>query len=179
MSIPKKPEPVKLVASILSAEERLFQSAIQELSVAFGAVEFSTEPQPFKYTRYYCEEMGNDIQRGFIAFATLVPRDRLAEIKIWTNGLEESYRIPGGGRRLNIDPGFLTLDNLILATGKNYAHRVYLSKGIFADLTLLYKKGSFHPLPWTYPDYAEEATIRMFNDIRRRYLEQLRAQVRV
>ncbi len=176
MSIPKIPKPVKLVASILSGEPQLLDSGIEKMEQFFGPVDFSTKPAPFEHTRYYCNEMGEGIQRRFIAFQTLVQRDRLAEIKLWTNHLEEAYQLPGHGRRINIDPGFITLDNLVLATGKNFTHRIYLGSGIYADLTLIYRKGSFHPLPWTYPDYAEESVIRMFNVIRRRYREQLRIQ---
>jgi hypothetical protein len=176
MSIPRVPKPVKLVASVLSAEPSLLDTAMEEMEHVFGPVEFSTKPQPFVHTNYYCAEMGQDIQRRFIAFHPLVQRDRLAEIKLCTNRIEESCREPGRGRRINIDPGFVTPDNVVLATGKNYTHRIYLGRGIYADLTLIYQKGSFRPLPWTYPDYAEEPVIRMLNEIRRRYLEQLRTQ---
>ncbi|MBW2149021.1 MAG: DUF4416 family protein [Deltaproteobacteria bacterium] len=176
MSTPQIPKPVKLVASILSAEPQLLDSGIEEMEHCFGAVDFSTKPAPFVHTRYYCAEMGGGIHRRFIAFQTLVKRDRLAEIKLCTNRLEEAFRLPGRGRRINIDPGFITLDNLVLATGKNFTHRIYLGSGIYADLTLIYRKGSFRPLPWTYPDYAESSVVHMFNEIRSRYREQLKMQ---
>ena len=179
MSIPRIPEPVKLVAGLLSADPGIMKQTIEEMGRVFGPVEFSTESEPFVHTEYYCAEMGQGIQRCFLAFEPLVQRDQLAEIKLRTNRMEESFRKPGRGRRINIDPGFVTLDNLVLATGKNYTHRIYLSGGIYADLTLMYQKGTFRPLPWTYPDYAEESVIRMFNEIRRGYMEQLRAQTRV
>jgi hypothetical protein len=178
MSIPRIPAPAKLVASILSPELLLMETGMREMEHVFGPIEFSTEPQPFTHTRYYCAEMGEGIQRRFSAFHPLIQKDRLVEIKLWTNRLEEAYRRPGGGRRINIDPGLITLNNLVLATGKNYTHRIYLASGIYADLTLIYQKGSFHPLPWTYPDYAEESVIRMFNQIRCLYLEQLRPHFR-
>ncbi len=75
-----------------------------------------------------------------------------------------------GNRRINIDPGYINPERLILAKGKNFTHRVYLSKGIFADLTLIFQKGSFRPLEWTYPDYADPEIIGFFNDIRNKYM---------
>ena len=79
-----------------------------------------------------------------------------------------------GKRKINIDPGYVSLERLILVTGKNYTHRIYLSKGIFADLTLIFNKGSFRPLEWTFKDYASPEIISMLNDVRERYKKQLR-----
>ncbi|MCK4785250.1 MAG: DUF4416 family protein, partial [Desulfobacteraceae bacterium] len=79
----------------------------------------------------------------------------------------------------NIDPGCISPERLILATGKNYVHRIYLSKGIYADLTLIFKKGSFSPLKWTYPDYADPEVIGFFNGVRGQYMDQLREMKRI
>ena len=95
------------------------------------------------------------------------------EIKRTTNKIENGY-LQDGKRQVNIDPGYISLERLVLATGKNYTHRIYLSKGIFADLTLIFHKGSFSPLQWTYEDYASPEIIAFFNDVRDRYKGQLR-----
>jgi hypothetical protein len=71
---------------------------------------------------------------------------------------------------VNLDPGLLTPENFILATGKNFSHRVYLGNGVFADLTLVYRNGGFHPLPWTYPDYASEEVRSLLRDLRREHM---------
>ena len=81
----------------------------------------------------------------------------------------------GDGRRtVNIDPGYICLERLVLATGKNYTHRIYLSRGIYADLTLVFHRQSFRTLPWTYPDYADPSAVEVFNALRERYKAQLR-----
>ena len=99
-------------------------------------------------------------------------------LKLKTNEIEQQHLIDGN-RRLNIDPGYISPERLILATGKNYVHRVYLKKGIYADLTLVFQKGSFRPLKWTYPDYAAPEIIGFFNEIRERYMVQIREMRRI
>ncbi|HIC91403.1 MAG TPA: DUF4416 family protein, partial [Syntrophaceae bacterium] len=93
--------------------------------------------------------------------------------KLYTNSIEKHFCIDHK-RRVNIDPGYITPERLVLATGKNYSHRIYLRDGIYADLTLIFKKGSFRPLEWTYPDYATSQVIELMNAIRKRYISQLR-----
>jgi hypothetical protein len=101
------------------------------------------------------------------AFVEKLHQDRLAEVKITTNRMEQTY-VRGGRRRVNIDPGYLLPERFVLATGKNFTHRIYLGMGIYADLTLVFSHGSFHPLPWTYPDYAEERMQRFLSTVRER-----------
>jgi hypothetical protein len=106
--------------------------------------------------------MGDNLKRKFFAFNKMVERDRLAEIKLWTNRLEEKYGEKIDNfvfRKVNLDPGILSLANLSLASTKDYAHRIYLEKGIFSELTLVYEKKRFKSLPWTYPDYTEPEVI--------------------
>jgi hypothetical protein len=91
---------------------------------------------------------------------------QLVDIKPITNRVEKQFLDPQGGRRINIDPGLLSMENLVLATGKNFTHRIYLQKGIFAEVTLLFQKGKFVTLPWTYPDYASEETTAILSHIR-------------
>ncbi|HYB19437.1 MAG TPA: DUF4416 family protein, partial [Thermodesulfobacteriota bacterium] len=95
-------------------------------------------------------------------------------VKLWTNALEGQTLNEQGGRRVNIDPGHLAAAKFILATGKDYSHRIYLGEGIYGDLTLIFQKGTFSPLPWTYPDYASEPLLGIINLLRRRYLWQLK-----
>lgn len=138
------------------------------LTEAFGTVEEVIGPLAFDFTNYYSREMGEGIQRWILVFSRLVERAELAKIKCLTNRIEQSYTV-GGARRVNLDPGFMTLGNFILATGKNNAHRVYLDHGIFADLTLIFREGSYRPLEWTYPDYAEQELIGFLNRLRKSY----------
>ncbi|RLF60347.1 MAG: DUF4416 domain-containing protein [Thermoplasmata archaeon] len=178
MSLPREPDPVKLIASLFSPEKAILHKAIQSLSSMFGPIDTVSHELLFDRTRYYAREMGWPLYRRFVSLRDLIPADHLVEVKLKTNGVERGY-LHDGKRRVNIDPGYLCAERLILATGKNYVHRVYLSRGIYADLTLIYRKGSYRALPWTYPDYAEPETIRIFNEIRGKYMNQLKEMRRL
>jgi hypothetical protein len=93
----------------------------------------------------------------------------LAQIKVRTNQIEQHYG-RDGKRSVNIDPGYLLQERFVLASGKNYSHRIYLSEGIYADLTLIYHQGRFQQLPWTYPDYADGPMLRVLERIRHKYV---------
>jgi hypothetical protein len=97
------------------------------------------------------------------------------DVKLATNAIEEAMSV-SGRRRVNIDPGYVALEHVVLATTKGYSHRLYLGQGIFGDLTLMFHNGGYRPLEWTYPDYASEETTQMFNRWRQQYKEQLRCQ---
>jgi hypothetical protein len=175
MSKPQPPEAVKLIASLLSGDERLLGDAVQALSERYGRADFISAPAPFTYTDYYEKEFGGSLIRRFVAFERLIRPEALPDVKIWTNALEKRLSAEGL-RRVNIDPGYLAKAHLILATGKGYTHRPYLREGIYADLTLTYRDKSFHPLPWTYPDYAGGEVIGMLTRIRDKYLLQLKGK---
>ena len=149
---------------------------IKEMEEQFGPVDWVSEVLPFDRTRYYEKEMGWPLYRRFISFMRLIMPESIADIKLITNELEKAH-LDKEKRKINIDPGYVTLERVVLATGKNYSHRVYLKKGIFADLTLIFHDGTFKPLAWTYPDYAEEKVIGLFNRLRSGYLQHLREGV--
>jgi len=178
MSQPREPDPVKYISSIFAAAPEIVDDGIRDLADLFGPVDRVSEPLFFDRTRYYEKEMGWPLYRRFISFQDLMPPGRLVEVKIQTNGLEQRS-LAGAKRRINIDPGYVCAERLILATGKNYVHRIYLRKGIYADLTLVYRKGAFHPLEWTYPDYRQPDLIRFFNETRTVYMEQLKERKRI
>ncbi|MFH1240904.1 MAG: DUF4416 family protein [Pseudomonadota bacterium] len=178
MSHPREPEPVKIISSLFSPERECIDKVISQLSGVYGPLDWLSPELFFDRTKYYAREMGWPLYRRFISFERVLPPDRLTEIKLKTNQIEGQY-LHDGNRMINIDPGYISPERLILATGKNYVHRVYLSKGIYADLTLIFKKGAFKPLVWTYPDYADPEIIGYFNGIRERYMEQLREMRRI
>jgi len=175
MSQPEISNDVKLIMSLFSPEKELVLKVMQQLSDLYGETDWISPEIFFDRTRYYEKEMGWPLHRRFLSFKALMPPERLVETKLRTNDIEKSY-LKGKQRRINIDPGYLCLERLVLATGKNYIHRIYLHKGIYADLTLVFKRGGFVPLEWTYPDYADPKMIDCFNTIRSRYLEQIRKE---
>lgn len=176
MSIPFAPLKAKLIVAVIINGKETFDDLLKILSTRFGDVETLSPWYNFDFTDYYKPEMGAPLFRRFIVFQNLIDQETLPDIKLWTNELENTFLNQSGNRHVNLDPGYLTLERFILATGKNFTHRVYLRDGIFADLTLIYTKGAFQTLPWTFPDYATE-TIRAFlATVRQAYYLELKGQ---
>lgn len=163
--------------SVIVSDEDTFRQGVSGLTPIFGETDSISARFPFNLTAYYKKEMGSDLFRHFISFKNLIPISRLPEIKLTTNRLEEQSSTPEGNRRINIDPGYLCLHHVVLATTKGYTHRPYLRDGIYADLTLIYRAKSFQSLEWTYPDYRQASIIDWFNQMRKRYLEDLKQGV--
>jgi len=164
-------KPVKLIAGFIFKDGKNFNQAEHILTRKFGKIDFKSQFLAFNYTDYYAKELGSGLNRVFISFQDLIsPRD-LSSIKVAANRIEERLSLKGN-RLVNIDPGYLDAARLILASTKDYAHRVYLDKGIFAELTLIFKGHSFKSWEWTYPDYKSEEYIAIFNKIREIFLRQ-------
>ena len=172
MSVPCKPKPAKLVIGLFMREKGLLDSLADELSAAFGAIDLISAWMPFDYTPYYEAEMGTPLFRRLLAFKKLIAQQALPQIKIATNALERHY-MHDNRRRVNIDPGYLLYERFVLASGKNFSHRIYIGSGIYADLTLIYQRGNFQKLPWTYPDYADGPILSFLRQVRLKYSQDL------
>jgi hypothetical protein len=158
---------------MITADDLLLRQVTETLEERYGAADFTSDRLSFDWTDYYRNEMGTGLFRRFVTFHDLIARERLVDIKRETNEVEERVS-QSKKRRINIDPGYISAEHLILATTKGYTHRPYLSRGIYADLTLVYAKGEFQPLPWTYPDYASDGIRQLLKDVRRRYVDDLK-----
>ena len=172
--VPEAPGPrtAKLFVAVL-APEGLLGEVESSLSRAFGSLDLKSPVFLFSFTDYYQAEMGSDLYRQFVAAETLVPQNALPEIKRRTMWIERQLS-PSGERtlrrRVNLDPGYLTPAKIVLASTKDYAHRIYLDQGVFGDLHLKYEQGAYQPLPWTYPDYRTPEALTFFAELRRLYL---------
>jgi len=175
MSIPSSPKPAKLVIGLFMRQKRLFHKVAGEMVDHFGPLEIISPWFPFDFTSYYEVEMGAPLFRRMVAFKTLVEQTELPSIKIWTNNLESRFA-SGNLREVNIDPGYLVRERFVLATGKNFTHRIYIGSGIYADLTLIYTKGAFQALPWTYPDYSDGKMLGFLDLVRRKYLIDIKGE---
>ena len=169
------PKPVKLIMSVIATAGRLFPEVLEVLSARYGGVDFESDNLPFDCTQYYAPEMGEGLLRRFCTFRPLIPRELLVRIKRETNEVEGKFAV-AGRRRVNIDPGYICAEHLILATTKGYTHRPYLGHGIYADLTLIYRDGEFRPLDWTYPDYASAQIRKILQGMRKRYLQEFKEE---
>jgi hypothetical protein len=168
--------PVKLIVGIIASQETVLARAVEGLTAVNGPVDLRSPAFPFDQTDYYEKQMGKGLSRTFLAFLRLVPPESLSDIKVRTNALEEEIRKSQAGvsRVVNIDPGILTAAALIMATAKDFAHRIPLRLGIYAHLELLFTRNAVRFLPWTYPDFREEGHQRFFLEARQAYLRQLR-----
>jgi hypothetical protein len=155
MGTAKKTSQVKLFLAVMYTSKDLYHEVIDFCTGTFGQVDRSFGPVELgNFTDYYSSEMGTGILKQYHTFEKLIERDALASIKTATNALESKLS-SHGRRRVNLDPGYLTHDKLVLATTKDFYHRIYLSEGIFAEVTLHFRQGRYRFFSWTYPDYQE------------------------
>jgi len=165
--------PEKLLVGVLTADAQASVEAERRLTEEYGPIDFRSRSIPFTWTDYYRPEMGAEITRYFVAFETLIDPARLADIKLFTNALEDELAVDGR-RRINLDPGLLSLGKLILASTKDNAQRIPLREGVYAEVTLMYRHGAYRTLPWTFKDYAGEEYGGIFTELRSHYKQQLR-----
>jgi hypothetical protein len=173
----KEPRPAKLIVGILAADKVALSAAASCVDERIGQVDLVSEVWPFTQTEYYKEETGPNILRQFVSIEELIDPGRLAEIKQSTNMLERELagmlkmEVP---RPVNLDPGLIEASKLVLATTKNYSHRIYIGNKMYAEVTLIYEKGDWRHFEWTYPDYRQKSYQEFFSKVRNRLLEQLK-----
>ncbi len=123
-------------------------------------------PHEWDYSDYYKDELGWPLERVFFFFKNEINPEMLADIKLLTNEIERKLSTETK-RNINLDPGYLTLSKVVLASTKNYSHRIYMGKGIYAEVTLIYREGRYQPHLFTYRDYASEGYIKLFGEARK------------
>lgn len=171
----KNPEKVKLVTGFIFNDELILLKVKTLLQKVYGKIDFESPILQFNFTGYYQKEIGLNLKRQFISFEKLISPVDLAKVKVKTNSIEDKFiSLPSAQRKINIDPGYLHPAKLVLASTKDYAHRIYLDKGIYAEITLQFKGKSYEFLTWTYPDYQTQEYIQIFNQIRQLFFEQIK-----
>jgi len=177
MSFPKNPPPVLYFIAVTEREKGYFLKNLRDkMESELGMILAESKGFNFsEFTSYYEKEMGSPLWKTIYAFERLREPEFLIELKHLCFSLERETADSQGKRVVNLDPGYLTLSKVVLSTFKDYAHRIYLGRSVFAEVTLFFKEGSFHPFPWTYPDYQQEDLIAFFNGVRTFYKEKLDA----
>lgn len=165
---PIEPDPVKFFVGILFSNEQLMDKAIDLLADQFGEIDFTSREFEFNVSNYYKEEMGYPISRKFISFKNLINPGNLVKIKIETNKIENLAGLDGR-RKVNLDPGYMDYNKVVLASAKYNGQKIYLDHGIYADLTLLYEKRNFQPFPYSFPDFKTGQYNETFVQIRTLY----------
>jgi hypothetical protein len=174
MGTPSFPDPAMIVIGVLAADQAVVDKAQDLLQRVLGPIEKHAARLPFSWTNYYQVEMGAELTRSFLYTTSLVERQLLTEVKLFSNRVEEELA-KDNKRTINLDPGLLSAENFILATTKNHAHRIFLRDGIFAELTLKYVGKNFEALDWTYPDYRSDQVRNVLKEIRQVYMQILRS----
>ncbi len=174
-----KPKPAKLIVGILAANQDALICAAAQLIQNFGPTDFSSDIWPFDQTEYYNDQTGDHIIRQFISFQKLIRPADLAKIKLKTNKIEKilakKLKLPLP-RPVNLDPGIIEPAKLVLASTKNFSHRIYIGKKIYAEVTLIYDKKQWKPFEYTFPDYRQQCYFDYFDKVRTRLLEQLKSK---
>jgi len=174
----KDAKPVKLIIGILAADGDCLQRAVDVLPQQFGTIDLTSDIWSFEQTDYYADQAGQHILRQFVSFSKLIDPDQLAGIKHKTNEIEQTLAkqlnmpLP---RPVNLDPGIIETSKLILATTKNYSHRIYIGNKMYAEVTLIYDKGKWKPFDYTYPDYRQKCYQGFFDKVRAQLKEQLKS----
>ena len=166
-------EKEKLIIGVIYNDMEVYERAMAMLNEAFGEVDFESERFSFskEFSDYYDGELGGEGMRVILSFRETVDPSRQAEIKIFTNKIEETFSV-NGNRRINLDPGFISSGRLMLATTKKIGFRIPLKDGIYTELTLFWAKGGWHKLPWTYRDYQSERVQKFLTKVRKAYLSE-------
>jgi hypothetical protein len=197
----RKPQPVKLTIGFIFKDGPILLKAEIILKKKFGDLDFESETLPFTYTDYYEEELGKGLQRKFISFKKLILPESLPKIKVLTNNIEKKLSVDAhlsiqdwkvrtycahlsiqdwkvrtycARRLINIDPGYVDLSKLVLASTKDFSHRIYMGRGIYSEVTLMYQDKTFNSKEWTYPDYRTPEYIAIFNRIREIFAAQVK-----
>lgn len=175
MGIPSEPLGVKVFFAIMFEPSFPVDSLINKFDALYGERECNYGPIPFSWSEYYASEMGKDLMKVYISYKKLIDRAELPAIKNYTNGIESEYAVDNK-RRVNIDPGYLSRDKVVLATTKDFYHRLYIADGIYAEVTLHYKRGRYRFFSWTYPDYRQPEIYKFFEKARATLVNEVRSQ---
>ena len=178
LSDPQPFTPVKLICGIIASNDRIIRLSEERLIALYGDIDSRSPLFSFDLTDYYEKQMGRNLSRTFLSFAKLIEPEMLAGIKKKSNGLEREIleEFQATRRIVNLDPGYLTPSSLIMATAKDFAHRVPLQDGIYAHLEFLFGKDEVRTLDWTYPDFQNPGYQEYFLEVRRIYLSQLKKE---
>jgi len=174
----EKPKPVKLIIAVMAADRKCLSAALDAIVAEFGTTDFVSDVWPFDQTDYYKEQTGPHILKQFVSVEDLIDPGELARIKHKTNKIEQKQaeQLHSEGivwpRPINLDPGIIEPSKLILASTKNYSHRIYIGQGMYAEVTLTFHKGKWQSFPYTYPDYKQPGYHEFFSKVRTRLIEQ-------
>jgi hypothetical protein len=161
--------PVVRVMAVSSRHDEAFDWALEKASKHWGPTLLTSERFDFSETSYYTKTMGDGLKKQLLAFEELIQQDLVVDSKLESNDWENEFnalRTWEESRPINLDPGYLTEAKLVLATTKDRDHRLYMSRGIFAEVTLFFQGNRWQSSRWTYPDYKRDDFHTFFDQCR-------------
>ncbi len=168
----RNPQPVLLLCAICYKNEQDRKIAEEGLITLYGPIDDKSNIFDFSHTNYYAEEMGKELKKYYVTFQNYIDPSDIVNTKIETNSIEEELS-DNNNRRINLDPGYIEVPKLVLATTKNFSHRIYIGNGIYGDVQLFWQGGTFQANPWTYPDYYDKENLQFFVKARNKYFENI------
>jgi hypothetical protein len=165
MGIVSPPVPVKPVCAVTFSPGIQWEAILSEIGPITGEADLKSAVFDFNFTDYYSDEMGMNLKKVFICCRELMNPGDLVNLKLRTNELEGIWSADGR-RRVNLDPGYVTSAKLVLASTKDFAHRIFLGGGIYGDVQLQYRHGAWHAEAWTFPDYRTKTALSFFEQAR-------------
>ncbi len=172
-------EPVKFFVALLYSDKLQLEQARRSLRLVHGREDYISQSVAFDHTDFYVDEMGGPLERVFISYRKLVAPDALAGAKLSADRIERELAGPRGGRTVNIDPGILDYQKVVLASFKFGGQKIYLGRGVWADLTLYYRKGGWSVFEWTFPDFKAGRYDSTLLEIRALFKNQRKEQARI
>ncbi len=167
MATAKIPKKTILFLGVMYRDTTQRDAALEQFCSQYGATVMQTGPHSFsEFSEYYNKEMGGEVFKEYYFFEIAFDRDELANVKIFTNEIEHTFE-KGSMRPINLDPGYLTADKFVLASAKDFAHRIHVGKGIYAEVTLHFHQGKVKFFSWTYRDYLQEPVEKFLLEGRR------------
>lgn len=168
------PIPVKVFVGMVSSDAALFEEVGAKLEDTLGPSDMRSPVWSWNHTNYYLKEMGSGLKRQFIFFKRLVNPGIMPDLKLKTIEMENMYINANGGRKINLDPGYLDSARVLLVSSKDFSHRVYIGKGVYGEVTLVYSGNDFQILPYTYPDFRLREYRDLFKEARRLYQTEMK-----
>lgn len=168
-----EPQLVKFLAALTFNSADSLKDVKQDLTGRYGNIDFCSQLFDFSYTQYYEKEMGLNLKKQFLSFDRLQMREALIDFKRFAGALEEKFA-RDGKRTVNIDPAYMELAKIVVASHKNFDHRIYLATGVYGDVQLRFRHGRYVSNEWTYPDYSSEIALRFFSRVRKSYSDRLK-----
>ena len=163
------------VVSILTREQSLIGEVTNNIEDLLGKTGLKSEFFTFDHTDYYEKEMGNNLNRLWLCFNNLSIPEKLVEIKLKVFEIEKKFS-DSNGRIVNLDPGYLDLHRLVLASFKEAGDKIYLSEGIWAHIVLRYFKKEFYAPEHSFSDFKENIFNPFFKKARLYYRSLLSAE---